>query len=162
MAGHAAYLIRTVRKLIRSRSRAAPVCAVLENRLRSGGFFVVVLISRCNAVLNLNDFPFLTFLHHRTLEQFALTNDKTGCTKRSSFVDLVAAVRSAESGCLHIRDSSEFLGYAAMAIFAGNFNGSATVAIDLSVAVCILIKVAGHAVHSLFKVYILQVHRFLP
>src|SRR6266446_971784 len=140
------------------RRRIAPGLSVLLDCFCQSRLFAVVRVTRSDRVLHLHHFPFLVLLEHRPLVQPVILPEEAallpGCTQSREICAASGRCRARSHQWSSLLDS-------AMAIHAVDLDGVARLAVEFAVAVTVLLEVAVHTMHPLFKVDVLEVYRLL-
>ena len=155
VAGHAAVGVRELRFVFR---HVAPGHAVGAQRFRQARFFAVVRVPRRDRVERLHHFPFEVRVHHGALDKFSVAPLKLPLAPRRAQRFKVRAAAGAAgpdvtsvAGCRN----------RAVAIDAIDFDCGARLAVKFSGAVAVLLEMAVHALHALFKMNVREVRGFL-
>src|SRR6185369_17726233 len=157
VAGEAAHLVVGVRELGRIGGRVAPGAAVRLHRLGQARLLAVARVAGRHRVHDLRDFPLDVFVHHRPLGDLAAAAGEARLAPgRAEPREVHAGRGGAGRGQVgRTRDR-------AVTVDAVDLDGRARLAVELAVAVHVLLEVAVHAVHPLLQVDVLHVDGLLP
>ena len=115
-------------------------------------------IAGSNGIERLDDFPLLVLFGHRALNQGSIVApfEAPKTPGRAQSIEVTAAFGSGRTGS----DKRGFFANRAVAIDAVDFDGGARFAVNLSVAVIVLLEMAVVALHSFFKMDVREMNRF--
>ena len=151
-AGHAAIAVGELREISRHR---APTLAIFQHGLGQARFFAVVGIAGRDGVFHLHYFPLQALSHAR-----ALIEPPIFPIEAELLPGRAHALHVGTTGrrCRSAGDEGGVLGDVAVAIHALDLDSITRAAVELAIAVDILIEVAVGAVHALIHVDVAEVH----
>src|SRR5438105_12244646 len=151
-AGHAAIAAGELREITRHR---APTLAIFQHGFGEARFFAVVGIAGRDGVFHLHYFPLQALSHARALiEPPIFPIEAELLPGRAHALHVGATGRR----CRSAGDKGGVLGDVTVAIHALDLDSIARAAVELAIAVDLLIEVAVGAVHALIHVDVAEVH----